>query len=211
MQGHSATQALAGQRTALNLAGTARQELSRGMVLAPSSTFESTSLIDVSLSLLPSARPVKHRAKVHFHSYTMECIAEVILPSQKIVAPGSDAFAQLKLAKPTLLLPGDRFIIRQFSPVLTIGGGTVLDNAPTQGKNSVERLETLQLLKTGSAALSLRVRVSSAGTQGMTIADAVARTGWRPNQITSLGVKNSRNCSNRRIADQHRFIGHSPS
>ncbi len=134
VHGQAAEQAVAGQRTALNLAGVTTQEMARGMVLAPPSTFHAASRLDVSLTLLPSAKPLKDRARVHLHAYTFETIATVVLFSQKSgqkqVSPGETAMAQLRLADPTLLLPGDRFIVRQFSPVVTIGGGVVLDASP---------------------------------------------------------------------------------
>ena len=83
------------------------------------------------LTLLPSApRALKSRARVHFHSNTMETVAEIALHGGKQLAPGAEAFARLKLPEAAILLPGDRFIIRQFSPVMTIGGGRVLDAAP---------------------------------------------------------------------------------
>ena len=86
--------------------------------------------MDVELSLLPSAKPLKDRARVHFHSYTSETIATAVLYGKKQVGQGESAFAQLRLSESTLLLPGDRFIIRQLSPVITIGGGVVVENAP---------------------------------------------------------------------------------
>ena len=79
VHGASAEQAVAGQRTALNLAGATVEELSRGMMLAPPGTFRPTTRVDVSLSLLPSAKPLKTSARVHFHSHTMETIAEIML------------------------------------------------------------------------------------------------------------------------------------
>ena len=106
------------------------EQLARGMTLAPPGNFQATSRVDVELSLLLSAKPLKDRARVHFHSYTSETIATVVLYGRKQVAPGETAFAQLRLSDPTLLLPGDRFILRKFSPVITIGGGVVLENAP---------------------------------------------------------------------------------
>src|SRR5208283_4390821 len=133
VHGQSADAVVAGQRTALNLAGASTEDLSRGMTLAPPGTFETTRRADVKLRLLPSApRALKDRARVHFHSYAMETVAEVALHGTKQIAPGEEAFARLKLADAALLLPGDRFIIRQFSPVVTIGGGVVLDSAPPQ-------------------------------------------------------------------------------
>ncbi|MGC1837719.1 MAG: selenocysteine-specific translation elongation factor, partial [Candidatus Acidiferrales bacterium] len=130
VHGAPSENAIAGQRTALNLAGAATEDLARGMTLAPPATLNATARVDVQLSLLKSAKPLKDRARVHFHSYTSETIATVVLYGKKQVAPGENALMQLRLTEPTLLLPGDRFIIRKFSPVITIGGGVVVENAP---------------------------------------------------------------------------------
>ena len=115
------------------------------MTLAPPGTFEATRRADVRLRLLPSApRPLKNRARVHFHSYTMEMVVDVTLLGTKEIAPGGEGLARLKLPESALLLPGDRFIIRQFSPVVTIGGGVVLDAAPIpRTPRPVDFLETL--------------------------------------------------------------------
>ena len=131
MHGEPAEQAVAGQRTALNLAGVATQELARGMMLAPPSTFQSTLATGCFALAAASAKPLKDRARVHLHAYTSETIAEVVLYRQETDCAGRIcALPSLRLAEPTLLLPGDRFIMRQFSPVVTIGGGVVLDAAP---------------------------------------------------------------------------------
>ena len=186
VHGKSADQAFAGQRTALNLAGASTEELGRGMMLAPPSVFQATSRVDVELSLLPSAKALKDRARVHFHSYTSEAIATVVLYSKKQVSPGESAFAQLRLSEPALLLPGDRFIIRRYSPVATIGGGVVVENTPPKKVKDVSGyahfLKTLtEELRTGM----LRARVFISGARGLGIAEAVARTGWTAQQIIS--------------------------
>ena len=186
VHGKSADQAFAGQRTALNLAGASTEELGRGMMLAPPSVFQVTSRVDVELSLLSSAKALKDRARVHFHSYTSEAIATVVLYSKKQVSPGESAFAQLRLSEPALLLPGDRFIIRQYSPVATIGGGVVVENTPPKKVKDVSGyahfLKTLtEELRTGM----LRARVFISGARGLGIAEAVARTGWTAQQIIS--------------------------
>ncbi len=131
-----ASRAVAGQRTALNLAGIEAKEITRGMVLAAAGLFRATSRLDCSVSLLPSARPLKNRAKAHFHCGTAEMVVEVALLDSKELAPGKRGYAQFRLAEPGLFLPGDRFILRQFSPVVTIGGGVVLDNAPAKHRLS---------------------------------------------------------------------------
>src|SRR5580704_10891553 len=142
VHGKSAERAVAGQRTALNLAGATTEELARGMMLAPASTFHATSRVDVELSLLASAKPLKDHARVHFHSYTSETIATVLLYGKKQAAPGETSFAQLRLSEPALLLPGDRFIIRQFSPVITSGGGVVVENTPPRKDRKSTRLNS---------------------------------------------------------------------
>ena len=118
---------LAGQRTAVNLAGIEHTALKRGMVLATPGKFRATRRIDARLELLPSAPKLKQRSRVHFHAGTSETIAEIFLFGHSELAPGQSAFAQLRLQDEVLVLPGDRFIVRQFSPVTTIGGGAVLD------------------------------------------------------------------------------------
>ncbi|HKU21077.1 MAG TPA: selenocysteine-specific translation elongation factor [Terriglobales bacterium] len=184
VHGRTAEQATAGQRTALNLAGLDKDELARGMMLVPPATFRTTNRIDVSLALLPSARPLKDRARVHLHAYTAETVAEVVLYGGRQLAPGHSGFAQLRTADPLLLLPGDRFILRQFSPVVTIGGGTVLDAAPLAGKGAKERAEALlPLLARGSAPESLLARVARRGPSGLLLSDAVAETGCRLAEI----------------------------
>jgi selenocysteine-specific elongation factor len=186
VHGKFAEQAVAGQRTALNLAGVTTEELARGMTLAPASTFRATSRVDVELSLLPAAKPLKDRARVHFHSYTSETIATVVLYGTKQVSPGGNAFAQLRLSEPTLLLPGDRFIIRQFSPVVTSGGGVVIENAPPKKvKDTSHYAHFLKILTEELRAGMLHARVSGSGARGLSIEEAVARTGWPVQQIIS--------------------------
>jgi selenocysteine-specific elongation factor len=184
VHGQTAESAIAGQRTALNLAGASTEDLSRGMTLAPPATFTVTRRADVRLRLLPSApRPLKDRARVHFHSYTMESVAEVVLLGMKQIAPGEEAFARLKVPEAALLLPGDRFIIRQFSPVLTIGGGVVLDAAPIP--RMARPLDLLQTLAGGDADAMLRARIARRRREGISISRLVAETGWTQNAIES--------------------------
>ncbi len=176
VHGRSAEQAVAGQRTALNLAGVTTQELARGMVLAPPSTFQPTSRLGVSLSLLPSAKPLKDRSRVHLHAYTLEAIATVVLLGQKQISPGEAALAELRLAEPTLLLPGDRFIVRQFSPAVTIGGGVVLDASPISRMPGLDAF--LKTLAESDAQAILRARIARRSHAGIDLAQVTAETGW---------------------------------
>jgi selenocysteine-specific elongation factor len=206
VHGEPAEQAVAGQRTALNLAGVTRQEIGRGMVLAKPSTFHSSSRIDVSLSLLPSAKPLKDHARVHLHVYTSETIASVSLYGKKQVATGETCFAQLRLAEPALLLPGDRFIIRQFSPLLTIGGGLVLDASPIRRMPDPETF--LRTLAAGDASSILLARIALRNHSGIALSQLVAETGLTVKVIETNLADPVRNGQVFRFAD---WYVHAPS
>ena len=185
VHGAAADEAIAGERTALNLSGddVSTSDLARGMMLAEPALFRPTHEIDVSLTLLASARPLRNHARVHLHTYAAETIAEVGLHGEKELKPGSQGFARLRLARLLLALPGDRFIIRQFSPVVTIGGGVVL-NAAISGK--VAATEFLQILENGTPEQILLARVERRGLAGLSIAGAIAETGWRRERVDIL-------------------------
>ena len=178
--GKQIERAVAGQRTAVNLAGIEHEEITRGMVLAPAGLFEATQRVDARITLLGSAPPLKNRARVHFHQGTAEAIAEVILLNDAggELAAGGSTFAQLRLDKPLLLLPGDRFILRRFSPVVTIGGGTVLDaRAPRHKRKDAAVAPFLGVLEHGTREEILGALVEAAP-RGMTLPEIVARAGW---------------------------------
>ncbi len=179
VHGIATDRAVAGQRTALNVAGAGTEQFTRGMMLAPPAIFHSTFKIDVKLSLLASAKPLKDKARVHFHAYTSETIASITLFGRPRLEPGETAYAQLRLSDAALLLPRDRFILRQFSPVVTIGGGVVLDAAPATRKVKAEdRLLFLQQLENSSPEQVLLARVLRRGKLGLTLVATVAETGW---------------------------------
>jgi selenocysteine-specific elongation factor len=182
VHGETAEQAVAGQRTALNLAGVAVEDLARGMMLAPPNTFRSTKRIDVSLSLLSSAKPLKDRARVHLHAYTSETVAQVALYGEKQVKPGETAYAQLRMAEPALLLPGDRFIVRQFSPVVTIGGGIVLDALPPR-RSMKSKGYSLKPLAGQEPGTILETRLARQSYDGLSIPQLIAETGWISTKI----------------------------
>jgi selenocysteine-specific elongation factor len=179
VHGIMADQAIAGQRTALNLAGVQMEELARGMTLAAPGAFEPTQKLEVQISLLKDAKPLKNRARVHFHAFTSETIAEVALRGITELKPGATAFAQLRTAEPLLLLPGDRAILRQFSPVVTIGGAVVLDAFPLsrQKQDAVQRF--LQTLSSGNRQDALLARIARRGHEGLSLAAAVRETGLK--------------------------------
>ncbi|HUJ24811.1 MAG TPA: selenocysteine-specific translation elongation factor [Myxococcales bacterium] len=223
VHGAAAEHAFAGQRTALNLAGVEVAELARGMMLTAPQLFRPVTRVSVMIDLLHShpiaptagatgtpgsAKPLADRSRVHFHAFTAETIAEVHLLGGKRLPPGESGLAELKLDDPLLLAPGDRFIIRQFSPVVTIGGGRVLDAvAPARRARLQERQAFLARIATAGAGAppaggnavgapsfspsrermgahnELQVRVERRGAHGLSLAEAVAETGWLPKQV----------------------------
>ncbi len=181
--GKSVERARAGQRTAVNLAGVEHSEIQRGMLLAAPGRFRASRRIDVRLELLSSARGLKHRAKVHFHVGTSETVGELLLYEGIELAAGQNGLAQIRVQDDVLLVRGDRFIVRQFSPVNTIGGGVVLDplaRRPT--RKDTGRVRYLQTMETGT-----REEIIGATTErtvwGVGMSDLVARTGWLESEI----------------------------
>lgn len=171
--------AMAGERTALNLAGLNKEELERGMTLVAPQMLETTARFDVELSLLRSSRPLHDHAQVHLHIHSMETVAEVVLYDGATLPAGRTAFAQLRVRGPLLALPGDRFIIRHFSPVETIGGGVVLDNAPAEKRlKPGPAQEWLSQLKSSPDLELLEARVARRGAAGLSLRQAIAETGW---------------------------------
>jgi selenocysteine-specific elongation factor len=190
VHGAAAEQATAGQRTALNLAGTAAEKLARGMTLMHAGVFHATSRANAQLSLLPGAKPLRNRSRVHLHVHTSETIAEVVIFSGKPLQPGQSTFAQLRLRDPLLVLPGDRFIIRQFSPVVTIGGGTVMDAAPpVKGVPADQTIRFLETISRSTPPEILAARVARRGKRGLTLPAAVAETGWwSPKRVEEIAA-----------------------
>ena len=180
VHGVDVQEATAGQRTAVNVTGVDASELGRGMVLAEAGRFHVTRHIDCSFQLLNSAKPLKHRAPVHFHAGTAELQAEIRrVKGTDPIAPGSREYVRLVLSEPLLILPGDRFIVRMFSPVITIGGGVVLDIDPPRRARSAERLQILESAPPADR-IALLVRESR---YGMGMPDLIARTGLTEAEI----------------------------
>jgi selenocysteine-specific elongation factor len=177
VHGEAVEEATAGQRTALNIAGLDVSDTARGMLLAEAGRFHATTYIDCAFHLLQSAKPLRHRAPVHFHAGTAEVEAEIRrLQGTEPIAPGSREYVRLVLREPLLILPGDRFIVRMFSPVVTIGGGVVLDIAAPRRVPRSAQPDRLRILETAPLAerIALLARESR---YGIGMAELVARTG----------------------------------
>ncbi len=190
VHGQSASEAIAGQRTALNLPGVETTELARGMMLTPPAMFAPVTRLGVQLDLLPSAKPLRQYARVHLHAFTAETIAQVTLLGAKQLLPGESGFARLKLDRPVQLFPGDRFIIRQYSPVITMGGGRVLEaGEPPIRTERRDQLPFLQAIASSAPAGALLARINRRWIFGLSVNDAVAETGWLPTRVQELAAE----------------------
>src|SRR5215468_542444 len=186
VHGSNTEKASAGQRTALNLVGATVDDLSRGMTLVAPEVLEASQQIDARLSLLKDSKPLKNRARVHLHAYTSETIAEVVLHDANELKPGASAFARLRSDAPLLLLPGDRLILRQFSPVVTIGGAVVLDAFPLRREKKEPLLPFLNIMANGSREAILEGRIVRRGADGLSAEQAVRETGIRRESLHTM-------------------------
>ena len=200
--GKPVDRAMPGQRTALNLAGIEHTALKRGMVLATPGKLRKTRRIDVRLELLPSARKMKQGSRVHFHAGTAETIAEIWFHGEKQLPPGGSALANLKLQDEVLVLPSDRFIVRQFSPVVTMGGGAVLDPLARRPRlREAGRAAFLETLERGKPEEMLAAMTERA-LLGLGYEEIVARTGWTETEIQEAMKKLGRTAQVKMVSDE---------
>ena len=186
--GHAVASAQAGQRTAVNLQGLERAAIARGDVVGLPGTLVSTLLVDGSLELWKDApRAIKSRTRVRFHVGTSEIMARALLLDRPELAPGETAFARFRLEAPLVARPGDRFVVRSYSPVVTIGGGTLLDVDPPRFKRKAPALVAhLTLLETGSPEAVLEEHVRHVGAAGVRLATLAGRVPFGPQRLRGL-------------------------
>jgi selenocysteine-specific elongation factor len=166
--------AQAGSRTAVNLSGVDVADVSRGQLLVDSGDLQASDKIDAEITLLQDAPTLKLRAQVHLHAFTSEAMASVSLYGSEQGKPGTKRLARLKLSEPIVLVPGDRFVIRQPLPAGTVGGGRVLDAHPSASARRSETQRWLEHMTSAPLAEQARLRVQRRDAKGIT-AGALAR------------------------------------
>ena len=186
--GHAVTESSAGQRTAVNLQGVERVAVDRGNVLGLAGTLVPSELVDGTLELLADApRPLKTRDRVRVHTGTSEIMARVLLLDRQELTPGESTLARLRLEAPLVALPGDRFVIRSYSPMVTIGGGTLLDIAPPRFKRKAPALLAhLTLLREDRPEAVVEEHVRHAGGGGVRVAPLSGRVPFGPERLRGL-------------------------
>lgn len=150
--GNDVEQAVAGQRTAINLSGVRKEDIRRGDVIAAKSAVSVTGMLDVKLKIFDSSeRMVLNNSRVHLYCGSKEVLAKVILMDRDALSAGESAYVQFRLEEPIAVRRGDRFIIRFYSPIITIGGGQILDAVPEKHKRNRENvLEGFRMLESGN-------------------------------------------------------------
>jgi selenocysteine-specific elongation factor len=213
VHGHDTDLALAGQRTAVNLQGISLEQAPRGSVLTLANRLRPTSMLDVRLEMLPEAsRPLTHRGRVRLHHGTVEVMARVSLikslesgvwslesselgqtsdsrlQTPDSIEPGQSDLVQLRLEEPIVALPGDRFIIRSYSPQITIGGGVILDAFPEKHRlRDREAKAVLHKLEKASDFIDRAcIFIEMRSTHAMTASELATRTGATDEQLSEI-------------------------
>ncbi|MBI5441212.1 MAG: selenocysteine-specific translation elongation factor [Deltaproteobacteria bacterium] len=178
VQGQAAEKALAGQRTALNLSGAGIEDLDRGDTVTHPGSLRPTYMVDARLELLPSGPPLARRVRCRLHTGTQEVPVLVALLDREECKPGEGAYVQIRAAQKLIVCPGDRFVLRAFSPARTIGGGVVLDHRPKRHKGSrPELVADLEILDRGEPEQRLEVLLRARGPAGMDPVEAQGALG----------------------------------
>lgn len=172
----------AGQRVAINLQGVEKEALKRGDAAVVPGKFISTKMLDAKIELLQNVPVLKSREIVHLHLGTTENMARIILYEKAKIAPGEICYCQFRLQEPIIAMSGDRFIIRRFSPLETVGGGQILD--PISQKMSHKKsLEYLHVFDSGTLLEKIAAKVKRSGVQGNSISSV---EGWINSDILSI-------------------------
>jgi selenocysteine-specific elongation factor len=190
--------AVAGNRTAIAVHGVAREDLSRGDWLVTPGRFRETEIADVRVHLLPTVgKPLANRARVRLHLGASEVLGRVVLYELEALPPGGAALAQIRFEGPIVAAPGDRLVIRSYSPSTTIGGATLLDpSPPKRARLDPNASRFLGVLETGTLSERVEAVVREAGAHGIPPGEAAVRLGVDPNVLgesaSSAGLRRTK-------------------
>ena len=197
VHGGSVNRAYAGQRTAVNLGGIETAAIERGMTLAAPGRLRPTQIVDAEIQILADApRSLRSRQRVRVHIGTAEVLARVrVLEQDGEIKPGSSGFAQLRFESPVVGVLGDRFILRSYSPQVTIGGGVIADafGVKHRAREAPAAREWLAALMNSDRAQQVALFAAQAGSQGLRRIDLAARTGWRDDVIEDAAAQSQKN------------------
>ena len=174
----SVNMAEAGQRTAINFQGLEKAAIKRGEMLAFPGALKPSFMVDLLLQYLASnKKPIKNRTRVRFHTGTSEILGNLVLLDREELSPGEKAAVQLRLDEPVCLVKDDRFVIRSYSPVRTIGGGQVLNPIPPKHKRfKADVVQGLQSIAERSTEELIAYYIDQTGHAGAAFSDLVLMT-----------------------------------
>lgn len=179
VQDKPVNQSSIGLRTAINLQGIEKESIERGDVLGQPGFFKPTSMVDARFNYLSGEKTkLENRVRVRFHVGTTEVVARLILLEQEFLDPGAEGFVQIHFEKPVVADVGDRFVIRTYSPVRTIGGGAILDVHPAKHKRFQENVQQrLESIGHGDAEQLVLAQIVGAGQGPISAAELAKRVG----------------------------------
>jgi selenocysteine-specific elongation factor len=205
VHGSAVARAAAGQRTAVNLLGLEVSDLVRGDVLARPGSLAPSFMLDAELEAL-TASPVaiKDLTRLHLHLGTAQVVAQVrVLGGAKAIRPGERGPVQLRLEGPVVALPEDRFIVRRYSPLETVGGGVVLDAHPAKHRvASREAAERLSALRSGGLEQTAALFVEEAGVRGVRGEELARRLGVDSPRLSELSRSLEKGGSIHRVTER---------
>lgn len=190
VHGKSVKHASSPQRVAVNLGGIDHSKVERGMVLADAGVLRPTQIIDAEIKVLPTAaKALRTRQRIRIHLGTTEALARIqVLNETGKIEPGCRDFVQIRLESPVIAVHGERFIVRSYSPQITIAGGSVFDSQAAKHRRKDLTAVREHLSEMGSAVKSseyVQRLVSQAGRNGLRISDLQARTALLKEILTS--------------------------
>lgn len=175
----------AGQRVAINLSNVKKRELSRGCVLAPPNSMKNTDLLDVKVNILESSmRVLTNHTRLHLFTGTSEILCRAVLLDKEEIGPGESGYVQLRLEEEIALRRGDKFVLRFYSPMETIGGGVVLESNPVIHRRFQEPvIEDLKRKESGSSIDVIELRIREHGEELLTQAEVARLTAMSPEEV----------------------------
>lgn len=186
--GESENAAEAGSRTAVNLSGVDVADVLRGQMLVGAGELAATDVIDAEISLLEGAPALRNRVRVHLHAFTSEVMASVSFYTADPMKAGTRRLARLKLSEPIVLLPGDRFVIRQPLPAGTVGGGRVLDAQPLKVAKRADTFKWLEAVAQAPPVRQVTSRVLRRGTEAIGIEELAGEMGLRAEAVREIAA-----------------------
>ena len=202
---------VAGDRIALNLVGLQKDDAQRGSCVSEPGYLQVRGSLDTTLTLLETAKPLKKYQRVRLHTGTAEVMARAVPVETEVISPGTAGYVHFQLETPVVVLPGDRFVVRNYSPVITIGGGRILEGGTrkVRKKYATERTSHLIALESGDIESLVEEMLEHSGVDGITLKDAAKSTSLTEDDILNTFLEMAAKGKIEHISEgsTHRAVG----